>query len=175
MIIVCGPDNTGKTHLVEHLSEKFNIPKVGKYHTLPPTDYSDWVVWAEKVLLNTAQSIADRFYIEEFIYGPVMRGKIGMTEYQRRQLDKLFMDRDPLIILCNTSLHNIKKTFGDRIQYPQIQDIRKIQDRFYEVIDTPPFKFMTRLDFDYEFDPKYERIDTAIDNYLKGVCDYECK
>jgi hypothetical protein len=175
MIIVCGPDNTGKTHLVEHLSKTFNIPKVEKYHTLPPVDYSDWVVWAEKVLLNPNQSIADRFYIEEFVYGPVMRGKIGMTAGHQRHLDKLFADRDPLIIHCDTCFRNISKNYDERVQYPEMNQIKRIQNKFYEVLDSSRFSLMTQLNFDYEFDPHYERIDKAIDTYLKGVCDHECR
>ena len=175
MSIVCGPDNTGKTHLVEHLSKTFNIPKVEKYHTLPPVDYSDWVGWAEKVLLNPNQSIADRFYIDEFVYGPIMRGKIGMTENHKRHLDKLFTDRDPLIIYCDTSLVNIEKNWEGRIQYPERAQIKDIQNKFYEVLDSVPFDLMTTLFFDYAFDPHYTKIDKALDTYLKGVCDHECR
>lgn len=175
MIIVCGPDNTGKTRLVEHLSKKFNILKGEKYHTLPPTDYSDWGVWVEKALLNVEQSIADRFYVEEFVYGPVMRGKVGIGEYQRRHLDRLFSDRDPIIILCNTSLDNIKRTYGERVQYPEVSRTKEIQDMFLTVLNSYPFRSCIRLRFDYEFDPHYEKIDRDLKYLIGGVASNECE
>ncbi len=176
MIIVCGPDNTGKTRLVEHLSQKFHIPRVEKYPTLPPTDYADWERWVTANLLNPEQCIADRFYVEEFVYGLVMRGKIGINEAQKNYLDMLFAQRDPLIILCNTSLETILSNYHEREQYPKPEKVLEIQRAFREILSTEaPFCNRDKYHFNWKLDRDYIAVDSYIRHYLEEVCDSECK
>ena len=75
MIIVIGLDNTGKTTLVNHLSEKFNVPIAQRYHTLPPKDGEDWTSWLREQIESTDEVIHDRFFFDELVYGPVLRKK----------------------------------------------------------------------------------------------------
>lgn len=168
MIIVTGPDNCGKTSLVEHLKKRFLLEQVPRYHTMPPVDVADWVQWLKDTLTHPSVDnlIADRFYVEEFVYGPVIRGGVIIGQEDKEQIDKLLLLCQPLIIHCDTSWGNIEKTFGDRKQYPTSEQNKKVKERFGQVLDGYPFMFTYKYKFNYEIDPDYNRITHYVSAYL---------
>lgn len=170
MIIVVGADNTGKTTLVKHLVEKFGIKELEPYHTKPPKDYVDWYRWLVKSLVIpiSGAHIADRFFIDELVYGPIKRGSIGLSEPKLTQVKDLIEDVRPLIILVDTDIANIARTFEDREQYPNLDDIESIRGKFYLVLTQYPFSRCPQISFDYEVDSNYEQVDKDVENYLKA-------
>jgi thymidylate kinase len=179
MIIVCGADNTGKTTLVRHLSEKFNLPQVLRYHMMPPEDYVEWFRWLQDnltVVVNAQEVIADRFYVEEFVYGPIKRGKVGLSESKIEIINDLVESERPLIILCETDLTTIQKTFGEREQYPELKEIPTIMAKFREVVKLQPFASCPVITYNLAKDGQYKIVDKLVEIYLKGRgYTYECK
>lgn len=168
MIIVCGADNTGKTTLVEHLTDKFKLSKIPRYHTMPPTDRHDWLDWVITHLqANDPARIADRFYVEEFVYGPIKRGSVLLTGPEQFFFDGLVAERRPLIILCQTDMKTISSTFGDREQYPNLNEIPVIMSQFRYVLGRYPFNSCPQAIHNFKKDPKFLTADVAVDVYLK--------
>lgn len=168
MIIVCGVDNTGKTSLVNHLVEKFELEQIKRYHTLPPVDGPDWAGWVVKNLDNDdGFTIADRFYIEEFVYGPVLRGEICIPPNVVRSVNLAFARNNPFIIWCNTDIKTIRKTFGERTQLEGVYErIGKLQKKFAEVLDLFPFKESAGYIYNFKVDSSYKMIDDVVSVWL---------
>lgn len=169
MIIVTGVDNTGKSSLVRHLSEKFDIPIATRYHTLPPTDGEEWYIWAKHQFEHKGELIYDRFFIDELVYGPVLRGKYVVSIEQMAQLSTMLVMRQPLFIYTKLPLEKIQESFAVREQYPDATDLGKLLNRFERVMRTWPVKELKNCTrFCYLHDPNYRRIDLVVKNYLQG-------
>lgn len=177
MIIVCGADNTGKTTLVNFLAEHFRLHKLPSFARLtgkmPHEDPKEWVKWQTKYLNNKFSDnfIFDRFYVDEFVYGPIMRGKVCIDRDQRKELDDLIIKVNPLIIFCKT---NFLPSFHEREQYPSILQNQKVQDEFENVLYTQlPFGTLEKVRFDYRYDPYYADIVKVVENYLNKTKEEE--
>ena len=71
MIIVAGCDNTGKTSLVKHIQDKFEVPEGVRFYSLPPKNEVQWDEWYEFVRFQFTLNrdvIYDRFFVDEFVY-----------------------------------------------------------------------------------------------------------
>lgn len=167
MIIITGVDNTGKSTLAQHLSNKFGIPIMERYHELPPKDYEDWYRFIVKELDSDEETIADRFYIDELVYGPVVRGQIGLTDHQVRMMNTLVAEEKPLIILCHRHPNEIEKNYNSREQYLDMGKIDAIQNEYFELVEKYPFKELT-IGYSIDDDQYYEKIDFQVALYLKS-------
>lgn len=167
MIIITGVDNTGKSTLAMHLSNKFGIDILERYHTLPPTDYEDWYRFLVKNLDSDEEVIADRFYLDELVYGPVVRKKVGLTDHQIRMMNSLVNEEQPLIILCHRKAELVAKNYLDREQYLDITKIHAVQNGYFELVDERPFRELT-IGYSIDDDPYYEKIDFQVGLYLKN-------
>ena len=109
MIILEGPDNSGKSTLAKALSQKFNIPIS---HSGGPTDdIKELIQRTEAILLNSdSPCIRDRIpIISDSIYGRALhRPTPFMGEVLDKYLARLFKCH-PVIILCWPSENTLLK------------------------------------------------------------------
>lgn len=169
MIIVTGVDNTGKSSLARHLSKEFGIAIAQRYHTLPPTDGWEWYIWAKHQFEHKGELIYDRFFIDELVYGPVLRDKYVVSIEQMAQLSTMLVMRQPLFIYTKLPLEKIQEGFEVREQYPDATDLGKLLNKFERVMHTWPVKELKNCTrFCYLNDPNYRRIDLVVKNYLQG-------
>lgn len=113
MIIVEGPDNSGKTTLVDFICRMFP----GLTRTKSPGPVVDYDWWMRQLtqppeVLST--SIFDRFYFSELVYGPICRNKIRLTPLQREVVESLLVTADPIIFRCELIDH--EEAFNNRPQ-----------------------------------------------------------
>lgn len=109
MIILEGPDGGGKTTLLAHLQEKHKLRQAPRFSSSvggPVTKLDD------AVLTDLAENwdpskgvdcmIYDRHpFISEFIYGPIIRGKVKDNLDRRNLLGaRAMFDMKALVILC---------------------------------------------------------------------------
>ena len=171
MIIVIGCDNTGKTSLVNHISKEFNIPISPRFHSLPPKG-KQWLEWYEFIKENfqeNEQVVFDRFFIDEFIYGPLFRGGYTIGIDRMAELTNLMLTAQPLVIYTHVSVEQNKKSFDDREQYIEKSDIDKVMSEYIFKLKSWPLNQLYNLvRFNYTADSDYSRIDCVIRNYLNG-------
>lgn len=111
MIIIEGPDNSGKTTLGQMLSRELMTPVV---HSMKPDP-----TWSELQALDQAimqllpqQYIRDRTYaISEWVYGPICRGRSALGALHKQALNVLLHQRH-LIIYCRPKDEVILKNDG---------------------------------------------------------------
>jgi len=115
MIIVEGPDSSGKTTLAKELASQFGLNYLKSPG--PKTDY-DW--WMSVLTLPTdqlAKLICDRFLFSEFVYGPIVRGKIKLSPLEIDLVISMLVTAEPLVVHCE--LHYNREYFDCR---PQLLD-----------------------------------------------------
>lgn len=108
MIIVEGPDNSGKSTLIQWLKDNLQVKELKHGRHGPPTGPKDIVERTETILKKALSyphkaTITDRFsLIGESIYGPVLRGKDLWTEVpqDKIRLQKVLITLDPFFIYC---------------------------------------------------------------------------
>lgn len=105
MIVVEGPDGSGKTTLVNRLCTEFGIevrPRACTSDGGPVEDLPGWI--RRDLLMNPDYGIYDRYpLISEMIYGPTLRSdadRLGRNEEQLNWLLEQFYNNHPLIIYC---------------------------------------------------------------------------
>lgn len=168
MIIVTGPDNGGKTTLVRKLVDDMGLDNMEKCKTLPlwahHNEYTNWIVNTFKE--STHVSVVDRCYIDELVYGPIMRGKICFDAIDTYRIQKAFLDVKPLIILADPGPNKLMERYGEREQYPDISDNLTVQSRFYKELQEHPFTEVPKYIFDYRFDPEYKLVKKVVAYYI---------
>lgn len=132
MIIVEGPDGAGKTHLVDRLSNKLNLPvapKVVDSNTNATVDLVRWVDY--NINHGLSSTLYDRHrLISEPIYGPIIRGRLepGFDDFfWLRTRQEQFRQLKPLVIWClpplDIVMHNVYGDTMNEVVAAQIQQI----------------------------------------------------
>lgn len=169
MIIVSGPDNSGKTTLVKRLCEDLGLNNMPKCTSLPlwanPDDYFDWVM--STLARGQANDIVDRCYIDELVYGPVMRGKVSFSPMQIDLANKLFEACQPLLIVTDPGLVAISKSYAERDQYPELRENLAVREEYYSVLKNRPFSEVPKYIFDYRFDPDYQLVKSFVKDFIR--------
>jgi hypothetical protein len=114
MLIVEGPDGSGKTTLVKALAEALDWPggRAG-WSTPRPTPLTDLRVWTEdNVASGWQEMIFDRHrLLSEPVYGPILktssnRGELYDPTWQSRMYHLLF-ETEPLVVYCLPPLEEV--------------------------------------------------------------------
>ena len=106
MVIIEGPDCSGKTTISEMLASAFNVPMIhspGVVHT--PDQLDERLFWCDE-LCKIQRLIMDRcFYFSELVYGPILRGesKIDLSVTEEFLTNK-FVKQKHLLVYCDQRL-----------------------------------------------------------------------
>jgi GTPase SAR1 family protein len=159
---VTGPDNTGKTTLVNRLSKNLDIPVEPRYHTLPPKDGVDYFKWGMSVLEKGDKTniLLDRGIIDEFVYGPILRGGMVFdTYYKVKSLIDGLIESNVTIIFCQTPISVQLSNFDERSQLQGVKENIKLINKWFEyVLYSWPFMYLVKLRYDFTKPMAYENI-----------------
>lgn len=170
MIIITGVDNTGKSTLANHLSETFGIPIATRYPVLPPEDGDHWYNWMKSQIENKGESIHDRFFMDELVYGPVMRNGYITSIENMAQLSGMILIKQPLLIEARLPAWKILESFNERAQYPRENQIQQLLNRFDEISHLWPIQNLKhRTIFNYLIDSEFNDVDFIVQQYLRRI------
>lgn len=119
MIIVEGPDGSGKTTLIDKLQARTGLSVAPRVVTKGAEAMTDLVTWTEEnVKKGFHPEIYDRHrLISEPIYGPVIRRQAERgfddPEWFGRMLTRLYADCDPIIIYCLPPVRRVWENVQD--------------------------------------------------------------
>jgi hypothetical protein len=158
-IVLEGLDKQGKTSLAKHFSEVFGwkIKKFSKPEGDPYVEYMNFL------LNNKEPMILDRFYLGELVYGPVKRGKSGLSDWQVRNIEKLLQMRNSINIYCYTDEVTTRANFiKDKEEYAQLEDIAPLTEYFNLAQDKSILPWWR---FSYLLDPEYRGVDKLLERW----------
>ena len=180
MIIVDGPDGSGKSTLIEglgYLPRKFRALRAGIGATQADGAAADTATtdgWAnpddeaqiayaraihdalreEAAQHHTSKIAFDRFHVCETIYGPMLRGASGITADEVKVLHRLITARAIPVILClppfETALKNVSRAGRER---PAFQT-NEFLENAYEGFSKIRMSFMVDTVYDYTIHPE---------------------
>ncbi len=100
IIILEGPDGSGKSHLAEQLSRQTGYPIV--HMDKPKTEEEKERMFGEYLTQVRAGKnfIFDRCWYSEMVYGPIMRKESHISMAQMYELEKQLAKTGAMIIYC---------------------------------------------------------------------------
>ena len=94
-IIIEGPDGAGKTTLANQLAEALNLHVM--HFSAPLNDNSQFNMYRE-VLLSKRNTILDRAWYSDMVYGPIFRGRPEITKELMWELERCA--EDTIVVFC---------------------------------------------------------------------------
>lgn len=136
MIIVEGPDNSGKSEVVRSIAEEFRLVAIKNFRKPErPQDIDGFIA---RVIQSFAHSaVLDRcVLISEPVYGPLFREDSCISD---RDAIIALLKINPAIVYCRPSIEKIRATIDAR---PQMRGVPKKLDELVAAYDS----FMEKLD-----------------------------
>ena len=168
-IVVYGCDNSGKTSLANHISDKFKFEYV-RSKGGPKMDLIEVLKYIHQNLCEPYDKVFDRFTpIEEFANGLALRNENRIATSFIDTSD--FFSQVDLFIYARPDMDTVKN-FGEREQMDGIiSNIDKLRDLYdFYTISEIERKRPLYL-FDWTKDPSYDKIDSFIDMLIKNELD----
>src|SRR4051812_20156345 len=101
VVILEGPDGSGKTTLAQHLVNKHGFHRS---HEGPPPAKVDKLHYYAGMLLEAHQHtkpiVFDRFHLGELVYAPIKRMEPGLNYAELRLMHRIIMATATRMVLC---------------------------------------------------------------------------
>lgn len=138
MIVVEGPDGSGKTTLAHRLAQLRGL----RYeHAGPPEEGIDHVRW---YLDRTGPYVWDRFHLGEETYGACGFSRRG-TWAERERVREHLRSVGAMVIVLHASRFEDLRTDGRQEMYGDIQR-RAVSDRYNDIVRTRPDWYSKAID-----------------------------
>lgn len=164
MIIIEGPDGSGKSMLISRLKhtrrsyKSINGGVGGDTAKGWANKRPAMVAYVDEVLRQQHQELVDlqptafdRFHISEVVYGPMLRGQQTIDETDLEKINQFLRLKRVPVILClppfGYTFHNVRIEGRDRPAYQTYDFLKTAYDRFQTLA---PY---ATLVFDYTKDP----------------------
>ncbi|MCH9665571.1 MAG: hypothetical protein K0U41_06940 [Gammaproteobacteria bacterium] len=136
LILLEGPDRTGKTTLAKHLAEVFSLNYI--HCSKPKTDdpFKEYIGLLDSIKEPT---VLDRGHLGEYVYSKLWRGGQSLSNSQFAILDKKFMSKFDytLVIHCDAAESVIRERCikcGEDLL--DLKDIQRCRDLFDHVLSS---------------------------------------
>lgn len=158
MIIVEGPDGSGKTTLIENLKHQQHKLRSllggvggdtkkgwGSVDISPVPNYVKKILEAEDLERTGVRVAYDRFHLSEIVYGPILRKKQLFTEDDLAMLTGYCHRKKVSIILClpplETTVSNVMREGRERPDYQTVEFLQNAYADFLGLKEWADFVF----------------------------------
>ena len=134
LIIVEGPDNSGKTTLAIHLQEVFSLDYT---HCSKPKTDNPYIEYCELVDSIKTPTVIDRAHLGEYVYSKLWRDGCSISEKKFQDLDFKFMDKfqHVFVVHCDAPTDIIiERCIKEKEDLLDIKDVQKCRDLFDEIM-----------------------------------------
>lgn len=100
LIIVEGADKTGKTTLCKVIAKRFGY----RYHHFGPPKKRPADEYIDFLLSLKQPTVCDRFHLGELVYGPMLRGKVGITPLELLTIERMLRLKRAILIHAATDM-----------------------------------------------------------------------
>lgn len=176
MLIVEGPDNSGKSTLVRRLAEEAKLLLIANKRK-PKTKSQIFEFMNLAIpLSHRFPTIFDRWSpISEAVYGPIIRGHsiLSFHDEEVARAAPILSGLSPMIIYCRPDDDTIKESLGDRGQMPGVEEnIDDLILSYDQVINhwahAPNVSYPT-VRYNYRDPGAYEYILERVTFHINGV------
>ena len=181
MIIVEGPDNSGKSTLINQLIKDLELKEVKRTFHGPTTDIENLYSRTLEVInaaIKTDQPniIIDRFsLIGEDIYGPILRGKNlwDVIPQDKIKFWQAVNKLNPFIIYCRPSLDVILDMKNHQVKiYDTPEHVKRVQEKQKLIVSAydnyfANWKSHNFYSYDYKDKNSYLELKFRLKEYLK--------
>ncbi len=150
IIILEGPDGSGKTTLAEKLSRQTAWPVV--HRSFPKTDEekANMMQFYKDTIKLGKNFIFDRCWYSEMAYGPTMRDKSVISYPEMYELEKMLAKRGAILIYCTDKpdvlWRRCTKRGEDYVQHQA--DFVDICEAYDEIMSAPHFIPVVRYGYE---------------------------
>lgn len=176
-IIVEGMDGSGKTTLVSQLHRMLDnentlyVPGYNRVEGNKP-HIAQW--WMDEIANNPPGKtiVHDRFFYPEFVYGPILRGKIAadpaVVDYVSH-----FLEHFAFLIYCRPPTAVIQSSLGAEVQMPGVEEqFHVLLQQYDSVMDQQIIRYKGRyFKYDWTTDGSLMLLRDKIHDYLGGMLD----
>lgn len=96
IVVIEGPDGVGKTTLARAYAD---LTGARYLHASAPTAHP--LVEYVAPLRDDVDYVLDRWHLGELVYGPIVRGKSGLTHQQSHAIEQMMIERGAVLVHCN--------------------------------------------------------------------------
>ena len=182
MVIIEGPDNSGKTTLLNKLQVIHKLGYLAIPHRGPTDKYHDLYVNMEYILNRAIRSSSKRYIVDrlplisESIYGPLCRKRDLWVENfeDKLRFSKALTTLDPFIIYCRPPREKILNMNTHQVKdYDTKEHLAQVNKQKQNIIDAydnyfyhwyNPYKFFV---YDYTNPQHDAELNKLLEEYLK--------
>ncbi len=146
MIILIGPDGTGKTTLAKRLSLRI-------HHHTQHSNYMDYL--APLCKLEFKDAVLDRTFFCEFAYASAMKRQFQFTQKQWHNLVQMTLIQKPVIILCTHKPFEVEYDKKQYLPYELWDDVMRL---YRELLNYHRIPYMEYDYLDHQDDVQYLRL-----------------
>lgn len=107
MIIIEGPNNSGKTTLAKKLARILNYHHV--HEGPPPQNIEPLKYYAEKALTRSLRTVLDRFHLGNCVYPHLKPGRKPFKTWEQHLIERILLAKGALLLCCSANIDFLRK------------------------------------------------------------------
>ena len=148
LVIVEGPDGTGKTTLVKELCEHYNYLKVNDITKDTPSQFRMWNILMEECVKSYKKYVIDRCFLSDWAYRLVKNDSFRSLDLY--EISSLLNRPDVIYVFCNNdNAYTFAKNRGE--YYIKSKEEHDKITNSYNFIKDTMLKFTNVKVIDYDF------------------------
>jgi thymidylate kinase len=126
IVILEGENKTGKTTLAKHIEKEYGFRYIKCSQPGKRGPYAEYREVIESILQKPENVVIDRFHIGEEVYGPIYRGRSGLSQENFSEIEQDLNKLNTILIYCYDNENNIAKRFKEENEeFANVEKIAK--------------------------------------------------